>query len=225
MTDLSDTIPAEMRNDKVALIYESNVKTNVAVNTPFGLTDRKEVIKIVQQGGCWGPIKCSNTVDTVGKECKLENKYVYKYKERWSNDSVTVPPLAFIDDLLAISKAGIDSMESNVYLTTKVQLKRMNFNTGSKTKKSKCEVMHVGRSKEKSVELRANDKVMENVTKISYLGDKVSQTGKHNSNIKARIGKGLGIISEIFSILDNVSFGPYFFKIAVLFITANAGTT
>ena len=76
--------------------------------------------------------------------------------------------------------------------------------------------MHLGRSKEKSVELRANDKVMENVNEISYLGDKVSQTGKHNSNIKARIGKGLGIISEIFSILDNVSFGPYFFKIALL---------
>ena len=107
----------------------------MADNTPFGLTDCKQINKIVQQGGCWGPIKCSNSIDSVGKECKLQNKYLYKYKETRAKDSVTIPPMSHIDDLLQVSKCGIDSLESNVFITTKVQLKRMNFHTVTKDKK------------------------------------------------------------------------------------------
>ena len=87
MNDLVDTLPEEMKNDRLSLVYESNKITKIAVNTPSGITEREVVEEIVQQGGTWGPIQCSNSVDSVGKECKQSNKYCYKYK-----GIVKVPP-------------------------------------------------------------------------------------------------------------------------------------
>ena len=57
---------------------------------------------------------------------------------------------------------------------------------------------------------------MESVDNITYLGDKVSNDGKNTINIKERVTKGVGIISEIFTILENVAFGQHYFKAALL---------
>ena len=48
------------------------------------------------------------------------------------------------------------------------------------------------------------------------MGDLVSGTSKHRNNIKNRVAKGVGILNEIFYILDNVSFGQFFFKTAMI---------
>ena len=94
MNDMYDTLPDHRKNDRISLIYESNLKTLVSVNTPFGLTERKEVNRKVEQGGIWGPIKCSNSVDTIGKECELKDKHLYKYKSK----SEKLKPNNGIDD-------------------------------------------------------------------------------------------------------------------------------
>ena len=57
---------------------QTQICTKVAVNTPFGPTERIEVDKLVEQGGSWGPILCSNSIDTIGK--KATNKYQAIYK-------------------------------------------------------------------------------------------------------------------------------------------------
>ena len=62
------TVPEAKANDKVSLLYKSNELTKVAINTPFGVTDRDEFRNLVQQGGGWGGILCSNTVDTLEKK-------------------------------------------------------------------------------------------------------------------------------------------------------------
>ena len=41
----------------------------VAVKTPNGLTDRVNIEEIILQGDVFGPIECSVTVDSFGKEC------------------------------------------------------------------------------------------------------------------------------------------------------------
>ena len=69
LNDLYDSLPDEMRDDKLALVYETNVNNLVAVNTPVGQTDRVNIQRIVQQGGGWGPMECSNSVDKLGKKC------------------------------------------------------------------------------------------------------------------------------------------------------------
>ena len=40
LSDMHDILPREKANDKVALLYKVNENTNVAVKTPFGLTER-----------------------------------------------------------------------------------------------------------------------------------------------------------------------------------------
>ena len=68
MNDMYDTLPQEQRDDKLSLIYESNKNNLVAVNTPVGLTKRVNIPKIVTQGGTFGPIECSNSIDKIGKK-------------------------------------------------------------------------------------------------------------------------------------------------------------
>ena len=98
MLDIFETLPAQSRDDKIALLYEMNKENFVAVKTAVGLTTRKMMPKIVMQGGKWGPLKCSNTMDRIGKECVKKGKNLYKYKGK-----VNIMPLAMIDDLLGIN--------------------------------------------------------------------------------------------------------------------------
>ena len=70
MNDLWDTLPQHARDDKVGLIYESSKNNLVAVNTAVGQTERINIPEIVTQGGTWGPMLCSNSIDKVAKYCK-----------------------------------------------------------------------------------------------------------------------------------------------------------
>ena len=57
MLDLYDSLPESERDDKLALVYETNVNNLVAVNTGVGQTDRVSIPCNVQQGGGWGPME------------------------------------------------------------------------------------------------------------------------------------------------------------------------
>ena len=111
LNDVFDNLPDEERDDKIVLVYESNVSNLVAVNTAVGQTDRIQIPRIVQQGGGWGPMECSNSVDTIGKKCYERGIHSYLYKE-----SVKILPLAMVDDLLGISECGNKSLQQNVLL-------------------------------------------------------------------------------------------------------------
>ena len=82
LNDLVGDLPESMKTDKVSLLYESNKTTKVSVKTPFGTTDRINVDEVVQQGGVWGPILCSKSLDSHGKKCTELETYAYIYKEK-----------------------------------------------------------------------------------------------------------------------------------------------
>ena len=46
----------------------------MAIKTAVGMTDRVNIPDTVQQGGTWGSLLCSNTIDTVGKKCRDRNQ-------------------------------------------------------------------------------------------------------------------------------------------------------
>ena len=96
---VNDLYEAGINNDNLALIYEANKKDKVSVQTPHGPTERVIIEKIVMQGETFAPLECSVQVDTIGKECIKEEKFLYYYK-----DEIPVPPLAMVDDLNAVSK-------------------------------------------------------------------------------------------------------------------------
>ena len=78
MNDIWDCLPESQRDRKIALIYETNRNNLVAVNTPVGQTERVNMPQIVQQGGGWGPMQCSVTIDKLGRQCIQGRKYMYK---------------------------------------------------------------------------------------------------------------------------------------------------
>ena len=74
----------------------------------------------------------------------------------------------------------------------------------------------MGRSNTLCPELRVHGCPMETVQSDVYLGDMISADGSNTANIKARVSKGNGILSQIRNYLETVSFGAHYFKIALL---------
>ena len=115
-----------------------------------------------------------------------------------------------IDDLLCMSECGIKSVENNSFINAIFEMKNLRLN------QIKCHNIHVGKKEENCVTLKAHDDILLNVDSDKYVGDIISKDGKNKKNIKSRIGKGIGAISNIMNILKGVSLGQYFFEIALL---------
>ena len=111
MNDLWDTLPPEARDDRLGLVYQTSITNNVAVNTGVGQTSRVNIPEIVTQGGTWGPMMCSNTIDTVGKYCEA-NGQIFKYK-----NIAKIIPLAMVDDLLTVSQCGNNTISMNIKIS------------------------------------------------------------------------------------------------------------
>ena len=110
MNDLIDTLPVDQQDDKLALLYEGNRNNEVAINTAVGQTDRVNIPLIVMQGGTWGPIQCSNSMDKIGKKCHESGNHIYLYKKR-----ARILPLGMVDDLLSVSRCGHQSVATNTF--------------------------------------------------------------------------------------------------------------
>ena len=124
LNDMYDVLLEGERDDKLALIYMTNVKNTAYINTPIGVTPNIQLPKIVQQGGVWGPLECSNSVDKIGRNCNSRGINYYKYKK-----VVNILPLAMVDDLCAISVCGNDSVCVNSYMETHINIKKLKFHT------------------------------------------------------------------------------------------------
>ena len=152
------------------------------------------------------------TVDKIGKETLAaasnesdpNESYIYKYHD------VNIPPLSMVDDLLTISKCGADSIMTNAVVNAKFEQKRLELN------KSKCHQIHVGIHEKRCPELKAHDEIMIKAKEDKYIGDILSNDGKIYKNIKNRSMKGIGIISNIMNIVQELSLGRYHFELAVL---------
>ena len=154
---------------------------------------------------------CSNSIDTIGKKCRNRGEHIYLYKKK-----ARILPLAFVDDLNGISKCGKESLALNIFLTTQIELKKLKFHVPDKSGKTKCHKMHIGRKSESCPTLKVHGTIMPEVTEDVYLGDIISCDGKNTKNVKSRISKGLGIINQIFNLLENITFGCHFFETALL---------
>ena len=101
--------------------------------------------------------------------------------------------------------------------SAQIELKKLRFHVADKhTGKSKCHKMHIGKKNTFCPTLKIHGTHMQEVTEDKYLGDVLSADGKNTKNISERISKGLGIISQIFNLLENISFGSHVFEIAAL---------
>ena len=210
MLDLVHTLPIEAHDDKIALLYKLNTENLIAVKTPYGLTDRFLVKDVVMQGGKWGPLQCSNSIDQIGSKCIKKQHNLYYYR-----NEVAIPPLAMVDDLLTVSNCGHESLDTNIRINTEIEMKNLRLHTATDKKKSKCQTIHVGKVCHPCRILKVHGHAMESVKSDSYLGDILRSDGKNNQTIDERVSKGVGIVSQIFDILKEVNFGHYYFEAAL----------
>ena len=188
-------------------LFLLQIQTRI-VKTPWGgITERIVLKELEMQGTVLSNIKCSVQVNFLGKDCITENKAIYKYK-----DCISVPPLSMIDDVITVSNCGVNSIKTNAIVQAKVECKQLEL--GQK----KCFNMHTGvKSKHMCPTLSVHGNIMQISDKQKYLGDILTTTNKITENIEARYKKGLGKVSEIMGILQEVSFGPHYFQMALLF--------
>ena len=133
----NDIYEAGVKDDKFVLMALSNEKCMVAVKTPWGsLSERVEMKEIEMQGTVPAPLKCSVQLDTLGKECLQTGEGLYKYK-----GCLNIPHLLMIDDAIAVSECGPESVKVNAIIQSKVDMKNLRLG------QNKCFKMHVGRNK------------------------------------------------------------------------------
>ena len=63
--------------------------------------------------------------------------------------------------------------------------------------------------------MKVHGHLADSVQEAVYLGDIVRTDGKNTSNIRSRVNKGVGIVSQIMDMLKSVSFGYRYFEIAI----------
>ena len=153
---------------------------------------------------------------------------MYKYK-----DDLGVPPLGMVDDVLAISQCGVDSVLMNAFLNQKTSMKRLQFGP------DKCHQLHIGKSQlqcpdlyidqwklmkrdelvtgvENLEDVQVEDHKFDTASEEKYLGDVISVDGKNSKNIESRRAKAQGIIKQVKNILEEMCFGYYVFEVAII---------
>ena len=206
----NDIFRAGVTHDKFVLLANSNLKSQVAVKTPWGsYTERITLEKLEMQGTVPAPLKASVQLDTLGKECIENNEGLFKYKE-----CIKITPLIMIDDVLAISNCGKDTVKMSAIIHSKIDTKQLMFGT------KKCFKLHIGNKKQITCPtIKVHGKEMNSVENERYLGDILSNDSKINLNIQDRQNKGLGYVNQIMSMLKEISFGVYHFSMAIMFRT------
>ena len=127
---------AGVQSSDLNLMYESDSRSSISVKTPFGATDRTDVLKTIAQGECMSSLKCTASVDTIAKEAnETVDEHLYKYRK-----SITIPPLQMVDDQLAIAPCGLDAVITNSFMNAQTNLKRMQYGA------HKCFRLHIGKN-------------------------------------------------------------------------------
>ena len=174
MIDLYDSLPREQQDDQLALIYQASNNNQVAVNTPVGITERVNIQNIVTQGGVFGPLQCSNSIDTIGKKCYQKGEHLYTYK-----GLVPVMPLSMVDDLLAVAPCNQRSVALNTFINVQIELKKLKFHTPDENGKTKWHVLHIGKENKLCPTLQVHGTRMIHVSEDTYLGDIISSDGRN----------------------------------------------
>ena len=202
---MNDIFDAGLKNDKFALFSLMNRKCQVKVKTPVGDTERFELNNIEMQGTVPAPLKCAVQIETLGKYCYTYNTGMYYYK-----DVCGVPPLGMIDDISGIAKCQEKSVILNSIINAKIESKKLEFNW------KKCKNMHIGPNRQNCTILKVHGKEMIDTDTQTYLGDTISNTGSNTENIKQRCKIGHTAISQIKSLMKEISVGKFAIQIGLL---------
>ena len=131
---MNDLYEAGLTNDKLCLLYYSNLNAQVAIKTSTGVSERFNIQRKVMQETVWAGLMCTCTMDKLGKLAYSDKSLLYKYKE-----TVEVPPLQMVDDIISALKCGSQVVTTNSAVNTFTKLKNLQLS------EAKCSRLHIGK--------------------------------------------------------------------------------
>ena len=115
-----------------------------------------------------------------------------------------------IDDIASFSLCGPESMITNAIINAKIESKKLEFGP------SKCFNLHIGESKSSCAEVKVHNNSMNKKDHETYLRDVICASGKNNKNIENKRNCGVGTVSQIISMLGQISLGHHHFEIGLI---------
>ena len=195
INDLYDT---GLTNDKLVLIYNSNLIANIAIKTASGTTDRFDIRKIAMQGTVWAGLMCTVSMDKLCKLILQDEQVLYKYRGK-----VSVPPLEMVDDIISPVNCGSTASALNSTVNAFIETKRLKLSA------AKCAKIHLGNrlSKKLCPKQNIHKEDMKSSQKEKYLGDFITDKGNSKETIIERKTRGDAILSEMGAILRDIPLG------------------
>ena len=194
---INDIFEAGVNNDKLCLLYHSNKNARIAVKTPSGVSERFTINNTVMQGTVWAGLKCTTTMDKLGKQAYEDPNLLYRYK-----NLVDIPPLQMVDDIIAASQCGNQTNLVNSAITTFAKLKKL------KLSYKKCARLHISKNSCNSCpDILIDNKQIKDSEKEKYLGDYLTKFANPLATMESRRQKGEGILANIRAMLEDVPLG------------------
>ena len=116
-----------------------------------------------------------------------------------------------MDDILAVSECGIDTIDLNSAVNVKIESKSLSLGP------DKCKKLHISSPRDKrqcynEENLKVHNENRKNTSKLKYLGDFLNQGGNFNDTITDRVNRAIGLRSQLMSLLSNISLGSFYLK-------------
>ena len=130
-------------------------------------------------------------MDTPGRQELESGIGIFKYK-----DTIDVPSLAMIDDVMGMALCGDYSIELNSIINANMETKKLRLS------EDKCFKIRICKKGTNCTQiLKVHEVNMKNASEATYLGDVISESGTIDATILQRTQKATGIISQISSML------------------------
>ena len=225
-TCLNDLYNVGVTSDHLNLIKECDAKSNIAVKTPVGITERIGIKDIIAQGECFSSLKCTVTVDSISESATDKiPQHLYLYR-----NIVPIPPLGMVDDQINVANCGVDSTIASSHINSMTNIKKLQFGP------SKCFKLHIGKNTSvcpediidtwtmkssseyvssilEMMDKEGDQEILLSVTNEKYLGDVIMASGSNSLNIQARVQRGLVAVNQISELLDEMCLGPWHFEV------------
>ena len=93
---LLDLYKTGVENSALNILDELGSKASIKVKPPVGIGDDNEIDDTIMQGESISSILCSNSVDTIAKNCPLKPLKI--------KDSINIPQMSFVKDVMDATK-------------------------------------------------------------------------------------------------------------------------
>ena len=201
---INDLYDSGIHSRNLNLLYEGNRSTDMCVETKFEKSNRIGLGKVVMQGSVTGGMLCSNQLS---KLCNnfFKSGTVYMY-----SNTVAIPALAMVDDLIAVALCNsVESLKNNVKTDEFIKSKKLEGQVGE----GKCQWVHIGKSicEAKYV---INKSSITQCKSYKYLGDHVSDG--FDCLYRKRHEKSQGYVATCMAMATEISLGYQTYSIAKL---------